>query len=69
MLIMLCLFYSGINKVTKTETDYIKGIGLAIEEAAGSAVAFAGVTVVIAVCGLSLVAEYFLAVYGVCFGN
>ncbi len=46
----------------KTETDYVKGIGLAVGTA-GSAVIF-GVTVVIAVCGLSLVGIDFLAVMG-----
>ncbi|HDG5480447.1 TPA: fatty acid efflux MMPL transporter FarE [Staphylococcus aureus] len=51
------------RQVMKTETDYIKGIGLAIGTA-GSAVIFAGVTVVIAVCGLSLVGIDFLAVMG-----
>ncbi|HGZ5685628.1 TPA: fatty acid efflux MMPL transporter FarE [Staphylococcus aureus] len=51
------------RQVMKTETDYIKGIGLAIGTA-GSAVVFAGVTVVIAVCGLSLVGIDFLAVMG-----
>lgn len=51
------------RQVMKTETDYIKGIGLAVGTA-GSAVIFAGVTVVIAVCGLSLVGIDFLAVMG-----
>ena len=56
------------RQVMKTETDYVKGIGLAVGTA-GSAVIFAGVTVVIAVCGLSLVGIDFLADDGVCFGN
>ncbi|MBO1198171.1 fatty acid efflux MMPL transporter FarE [Staphylococcus simiae] len=51
------------RQVMKTESDYIKGIGLAVGTA-GSAVIFAGVTVVIAVCGLSLVGIDFLAVMG-----
>lgn len=51
------------RQVMKTETDYVKGIGLAVGTA-GSAVIFAGVTVVIAVCGLSLVGIDFLAVMG-----
>lgn len=51
------------RQVMKTETDHIKGIGLAVGTA-GSAVIFAGVTVVIAVCGLSLVGIDFLAVMG-----
>ncbi|CAC9385504.1 Putative antibiotic transport-associated protein [Staphylococcus aureus] len=51
------------RQVMKTETDYAKGIGLAVGTA-GSAVIFAGVTVVIAVCGLSLVGIDFLAVMG-----
>ncbi len=54
-------FLFRYRQVMKTETDYIKGIGLAIGTA-GSAVIFAGVTVVIAVCGLSLVGIDFLAV-------
>lgn len=51
------------RQVMKTETDYVKGIGLAVGTA-GSTVIFAGVTVVIAVCGLSLVGIDFLAVMG-----
>ncbi len=51
------------RQVMKTETDYIKGVGLAVGTA-GSAVIFAGVTVIIAVCGLSLVGIDFLSVMG-----
>src|SRR5699024_3945001 len=47
----------------KTETDHIKAIGLAVGTA-GSAVIFAGITVIIAVCGLSLIGIDFLAVMG-----
>ncbi|HLR53404.1 MAG TPA: MMPL family transporter, partial [Pseudogracilibacillus sp.] len=38
------------RKIIKTETDHIKAIGLAVGTA-GSAVIFAGITVIIAVCG------------------
>ncbi|KMS29534.1 membrane protein, partial [Staphylococcus aureus] len=51
------------RQVMKTESDCITGIGLAIGTA-GGAVVFAGVTVVIAVCGLSLVGIDFIAVMG-----
>src|SRR5699024_11761176 len=51
------------RKIIKTETDHIKAIGLAVG-AAGSAVIFAGITVIIAVCGLSLIGIDFLAVMG-----
>src|SRR5699024_11628656 len=46
-----------------SETNHIKAIGLAVGTA-GSAVVFAGVTVIIAVCGLALVGIDFLAVMG-----
>src|SRR5699024_9872481 len=49
--------------IIKTETDHIKAIGLAVGTA-GSAVIFAGITVIIAVCGLSLIGIDFLAVMG-----
>src|SRR5699024_1416775 len=51
------------RKIIKTETDHIKAIGLAVGTA-GSAVIFAGITVIIAVCGLSLIGIDFLAVMG-----
>lgn len=51
------------KEVSKTEKDPIKAIGMAIGTA-GSAVIFAGITVIIAVCGLSLVGIDFLAVMG-----
>lgn len=51
------------RQIMKTETNHIKAIGLAVGTA-GSAVIFAGVTVIIAVCGLSLVGIDFLAVMG-----
>ncbi len=44
-------------------THYITAIGLAIGTA-GSAIVFAGVTVIIAVCGLSLVGINFLSIMG-----
>lgn len=51
------------RQIAKTESDHIKAIGLAVGTA-GSAVIFAGITVIIAVCGLSLVGIDFLAVMG-----
>ncbi|HLR19435.1 MAG TPA: MMPL family transporter [Staphylococcus sp.] len=51
------------RQLMKTETNHIKAIGLAVGTA-GSAVVFAGVTVIIAVCGLALVGIDFLAVMG-----
>ncbi|WP_436862508.1 MMPL family transporter [Staphylococcus caeli] len=51
------------RQIMKTETNHIKAVGLAVGTA-GSAVIFAGVTVIIAVCGLSLVGIDFLAVMG-----
>lgn len=51
------------RQIMKTETDHIKAIGLAVGTA-GSAVIFAGITVIIAVCGLGLVGIDFLAVMG-----
>ena len=42
------------RQIMKTETDHVKAVGLAVGTA-GSAVIFAGITVIIAVCGLSLV--------------
>ncbi|WP_016912456.1 MMPL family transporter [Mammaliicoccus vitulinus] len=51
------------RQIIKTEKDHIKAIGLALGTA-GSAVIFAGVTVVIAVCGLALVGIGFLATMG-----
>src|SRR5699024_7161163 len=51
------------RKIIRTETDHIKAIGLAVGTA-GSAVVFAGLTVIIAVCGLSLIGIDFLAVMG-----
>lgn len=44
-------------------TNYIKAIGLSIGTA-GSAVVFAGITVIIAVCGLSIVGIDFLSLMG-----
>ena len=49
------------RQIMKTETDHVKAVGLAVGTA-GSAVIFAGITVIIAVCGLSLVGIDFLAV-------
>src|SRR5699024_1213751 len=49
------------RQIVKSEPNHIKAIGLAVGTA-GSAVIFAGVTVIIAVCGLSLVGIDFLAV-------
>ncbi|PHK48903.1 MMPL family transporter [Staphylococcus edaphicus] len=51
------------RQIAKSESNHIKAIGLAVGTA-GSAVIFAGVTVIIAVCGLSLVGIDFLAVMG-----
>lgn len=51
------------RQIMKTETNHVKGVGLAVGTA-GSAVIFAGITVIIAVCGLSLVGIDFLAVMG-----
>ncbi len=51
------------KEIAKTEKDYIKAIGMAVGTA-GSAVIFAGVTVIMAVCGLSLVGIDFLTVMG-----
>lgn len=51
------------RQIMKTETDHVKAVGLAVGTA-GSAVIFAGITVIIAVCGLSLVGIDFLAVIG-----
>ena len=51
------------RQIMKTETDHVKAVGLAVGTA-GSAVIFAGITVIIAVCGLSLVGIDFLAVMG-----
>lgn len=51
------------RQIVKKEPDHIKAIGLAVGTA-GSAVIFAGVTVIIAVCGLALVGIDFLAVMG-----
>ncbi|GAB4074246.1 fatty acid efflux MMPL transporter FarE [Barrientosiimonas marina] len=51
------------RQIAKTERDHVKAIGLAVGTA-GSAVIFAGITVIIAVCGLSLVGIDFLAVMG-----
>ncbi|MEB8263748.1 MMPL family transporter [Mammaliicoccus sciuri] len=51
------------RQIIKTEKNHIKAIGLALGTA-GSAVIFAGVTVVIAVCGLALVGIDFLATMG-----
>jgi RND superfamily putative drug exporter len=51
------------RQIVKSEPNHIKAIGLAVGTA-GSAVIFAGVTVIIAVCGLSLVGIDFLAVMG-----
>ncbi|MEJ7154282.1 MMPL family transporter [Staphylococcus ureilyticus] len=52
------------KEIAKKGTDPIEAIGLAVGTA-GSAVIFAGVTVMIAVCGLSLVGIDFLATMGV----
>lgn len=54
---------SRYRQIAKTETNHIKAIGLAVGTA-GSAVIFAGVTVIIAVCGLSLVGIDFLSIMG-----
>lgn len=51
------------KRIIETEDDYIKAIGLALGTA-GSAVVFAGIAVIIAVCGLSLIGIDFLAVMG-----
>ncbi|MDW4319370.1 MMPL family transporter [Staphylococcus saprophyticus] len=51
------------RQIVKTESNHIKAVGLAVGTA-GSAVIFAGVTVIIAVCGLSLVGIDFLAIMG-----
>ena len=51
------------RQIMQTETDHVKAVGLAVGTA-GSAVIFAGITVIIAVCGLSLVGIDFLAVMG-----
>lgn len=51
------------REIRKTESSYTKAVGLAVGTA-GSAVIFAGITVIIAVCGLSLVGIDFLAVMG-----
>lgn len=51
------------RQISKTETNHIKAIGLAVGTA-GSAVIFAGITVIIAVCGLSIVGIDFLTVMG-----
>lgn len=51
------------KQISKTEKDHVKAIGLAIGTA-GSAIIFAGITVVIAVCGLALVGVDFLSVMG-----
>lgn len=54
---------SRYRQIVKTEQDHIKAIGLAVGTA-GSAVVFAGITVIIAVCGLSLIGIDFLAIMG-----
>ncbi|MBO3061581.1 MMPL family transporter [Mammaliicoccus fleurettii] len=51
------------RQIIKTEQNHVKAIGLALGTA-GSAVIFAGVTVVIAVCGLGLVGIDFLSIMG-----
>ncbi|GAA0594958.1 hypothetical protein GCM10009001_08850 [Virgibacillus siamensis] len=51
------------REIIKTESNHMKAIGMAVGTA-GSAVIFAGVTVIIAVCGLSLVGIDFLTVMG-----
>lgn len=51
------------RKILETESNHIKAIGLAVGTA-GSAVVFAGIAVIIAVCGLSLIGIDFLAVMG-----
>lgn len=51
------------RQIKKTEHNHIEAIGLAVGTA-GTAVIFAGVTVMIAVCGLALVGIDFLAVMG-----
>nr|WP_263314781.1 MMPL family transporter [Mammaliicoccus sp. Marseille-Q6498] len=51
------------RQIIKTEPNHVKAIGLALGTA-GSAVIFAGVTVIIAVCGLALVGIDFLAIMG-----
>lgn len=51
------------RQIIKKEPDVIKAIGLAIGTA-GGAVVFAGVTVIIAVCGLGLVGIGFLSIMG-----
>lgn len=54
---------SRYREIIKTEKSHVKAVGLALGTA-GSAVVFAGVTVIIAVCGLSLIGIDFLAVMG-----
>ncbi len=51
------------REIKKHERDHVKAIGLALGTA-GGAVVFAGITVMIAVCGLSLVGIKFLSVMG-----
>ncbi|MBC1230597.1 MMPL family transporter [Listeria booriae] len=51
------------RQIIRTEQDHLKAIGLATGTA-GSAVIFAGITVIIAVCGLSLVGIEFLTIMG-----
>ncbi|WP_052011193.1 MMPL family transporter [Listeria ivanovii] len=51
------------RQIIRTEKNHIKAVGLATGTA-GSAVIFAGITVIIAVCGLSLVGIDFLTVMG-----
>lgn len=51
------------RQIIKTEEDHVKATGLAVGTA-GSAVIFAGITVIIAVCGLSLIGIDFLAIMG-----
>ncbi|GKV68907.1 fatty acid efflux MMPL transporter FarE [Sporosarcina sp. NCCP-2716] len=54
---------SRYREIIRTEPDHVKAIGLAVGTA-GSAIIFAGVTVIIAVCGLALIGIDFLAVMG-----
>jgi len=54
---------SRYREIIRTEQDHVKAIGLAVGTA-GSAIIFAGVTVIIAVCGLALIGIDFLAVMG-----
>lgn len=51
------------RQIIRTEKNHLKAVGLATGTA-GSAVIFAGITVIIAVCGLSLVGIEFLTVMG-----